>query len=263
MFLMRTEKKPEPRSIDVFVGNRVRQLRLDKGCTGRELAKRIGVAYQQVQKYESAANRISASRLYLICEALDTTIPEFFAEFYSSRRKKGKTMKILEGAEAVRLARLFFKMPEGERKRFYEIGKSLVKEKGRKEGNAKVTDIPVADPKAHPVDVYVGRQIWKFRTITNTTQRELAGKIDIGNQQIQKYEEGTHRVSASKLYLICEALEVGVSEFFEDLYRKRKRKGIMEMIEDGKGARLAGLFFKMPASNRKPFIRLGKNLVEG
>ena len=60
------------------------------------MAKRIGVTYQQLRQYQTAINRISASRLYLICEALDMTVPEFFAEFYSRQRKKGKTMKMLE-----------------------------------------------------------------------------------------------------------------------------------------------------------------------
>ena len=261
--MSKIRKNSKPHSIDVFAGSRVREIRYLKGVAQNQLAKRIGVRFQQVQKYETAANRISASRLYLICETLEITIPEFFSEFYSSKRRKGKTMKIMENIETVRLARLFFKMSPEQRETFYEIGTSLVKKKRGKKGNTNLTDIPVANPKAHLVDVYVGKQIWKVRTITNTTQRDLAGKIGVGHQQIQKYEEGQSRVSVSKLYLICKALEVSIPEFFEDLYSKRKQQGIMEMFENKEGVRMARLFFKMPASNRKHFIGLGKVLVKG
>ena len=254
--------KSKPHSIDVFAGNRVRELRLMKGWTEKQLAKKIGVTFQQLQKYESAANRISASRLYLICKALNITISEFFSELYSRRRKQGKTMEILESIEVVRLARLFFRMTSPEHQRLYKNGKSLVMKKRNKEGKSTITAKPAAIPNAHPVDIYVGKQIWKFRIITNMTQRELAEKIVVGTQQIQKYEEGQTRVSVSRLHLICEAFEITIPEFFADFYRKQKRKGVMEMIETEDGAKLAGVFFKMPLKNRGHFIRLGKSIVE-
>ena len=170
---------------------------------------------------------------------------------------------MLESAEAVKLAKLFFKMSHGKRQHFYEFGKSLVETKRGSEGNAKITDKPNAIPKSHPVDVYVGKRIWQIRTITNMTQRQIAGKIDVQHQQIQKYEEAINRVSVSKLYLICEALEMSLPEFFADLYGKRKKKGAVKMIESEEGTKLAGLFFRMPSSNRKHFIDLGKEFVEG
>ena len=261
--MRKTKKKPEPHPIDIFAGERVREIRLLKGMTQGELAKQTGVAFQQIQKYESAANRISASRLYLICETLGTTMPEFFTGLYPKRRKTSRVMKMLESAEAVKLAGMFFKMPSGNRQQFYEIGKSLVITKGGKEGNVTITDKPSATPKSHPVDVYVGKRIWQFRIITNMTQRQLAGKIDVLHQQIQKYEEALNRVSVSKLYLVCEALEMSLHEFFADLYDKRKKKGIMKIIESEEGTKLAGLFFRMSPSNRKHFIKLGKEFVEG
>ena len=64
----------------------------------------------------------------MICKSLETTIPESFTKLYSRRRKKGKTMKILESPEVEKLARLFHKMPVNNRKRFIGIGKSLMEE---------------------------------------------------------------------------------------------------------------------------------------
>ena len=260
--MRKTKKKLESHPIDILAGERVREIRLLKGMTQGKLAEKIGVTFQQIQKYESAINRMSASKLYLFCEALETTIPELFTELYSRRRKTSRVMKMLESAEAVKLARLFFKMSHGKRQHFYEFGKSLVETKRGSEGNAKITDKPNVTPQSHPVDVYVGKRIWQIRTITNMTQRQLAGKIDVQHQQIQKYEEAINRVSVSKLYLICEALEMSLPEFFADLYEKRKKKGIMKMIDSEEGTKLAGVLFRMSPSNRKHFIDLGKEFVE-
>lgn len=254
--------KSKPHSIDVFAGNRVRELRLMKGWSQNHLAKKIGVKFQQLQKYESGDNRISASRLYLICQAFDITISEFFRELYPKRRKQGKTIKMLESPETAKLAALFFKMSPGERLHFYRIGKSIVGKNKTTAGDVKSMDKPAANPEAHPVDIFVGKQIWKLRVITNTTQQEIGRKPGMKPQQVQKYEEASSRAFVSRLYLICEVFEVTIPELFEDFYKKGKKKGIMEMIENEDGAKLAWVFFKMPMKYHEHFIGLGNGLVE-
>ena len=69
-----------PHPVDVHVGKRVRQLRWLKGMTQQQLARQIGVKFQQVQKYEAGANRVSASRLWQLCEALQVPVSFFFEE---------------------------------------------------------------------------------------------------------------------------------------------------------------------------------------
>lgn len=64
--------------IDRLVGHRVRQRRIETGMSQEKLAEAIGVSLQQLQKYEAGANRIGASRLFRIAEALDTPIIHFF-----------------------------------------------------------------------------------------------------------------------------------------------------------------------------------------
>jgi transcriptional regulator with XRE-family HTH domain len=59
------------RSLDKAIGARVRARRLEIGVTQEELARRLGVSFQQVQKYEQGINRISAASLVLTAEALD------------------------------------------------------------------------------------------------------------------------------------------------------------------------------------------------
>ena len=70
------------------------------------------------------------------------------------------------------------------------------------------------NPKPHPVDVHVGERIKQFRLLREMTQSDVANQIGVKFQQVQKYETGFNRVSASRLYLIAEALDVGVEDLF-------------------------------------------------
>jgi len=69
-----------PHPVDVHVGKRIRQRRRALGMTQSQLAERLNVKFQQVQKYETGANRVSASRLWLIARALDVTVSYFFQD---------------------------------------------------------------------------------------------------------------------------------------------------------------------------------------
>lgn len=74
-----SELKAERDPIDVQVGARLRLIRTSRRVSLEELGRRIGVTYQQIQKYETGANRISASTLYRIAKAFETS-PMFFFE---------------------------------------------------------------------------------------------------------------------------------------------------------------------------------------
>ena len=69
-------KKSDP--LDKAVGSRLRALRLVKGLTQEGLANKLGITFQQIQKYEQGTDRISASRLIRIGEVLETPITSFF-----------------------------------------------------------------------------------------------------------------------------------------------------------------------------------------
>lgn len=70
---------------------------------------------------------------------------------------------------------------------------------------------------AHPVDIHVGRQIKSQRLARGLSQEEFGRRLELTFQQIQKYETGYNRVSASRLYEITQVLEVPVGYFFEGL----------------------------------------------
>jgi transcriptional regulator with XRE-family HTH domain len=75
-----------PTAVDEQVGSRVRRRREELGMSQEMLASKVGVTFQQLQKYEGGTNRISAGRLFDLAVALDTTIPYFYSGLHGSSR---------------------------------------------------------------------------------------------------------------------------------------------------------------------------------
>ena len=71
---------------------------------------------------------------------------------------------------------------------------------------------------SHPVDVHVGRKLKQIRTLRRLSQTDVARKLDLSFQQIQKYEIGSNRVAASRLFELAQILDVAPSYFFEGLH---------------------------------------------
>ena len=71
-------KQSEPHPVDIHVGSRLRQRRTALGISQTNLATTLGLTFQQVQKYEQAKNRVSASRLYRFSKILDVPVTFFF-----------------------------------------------------------------------------------------------------------------------------------------------------------------------------------------
>ncbi|MBV8094457.1 MAG: helix-turn-helix domain-containing protein [Acetobacteraceae bacterium] len=69
----------------------------------------------------------------------------------------------------------------------------------------------------NPVDVHVGSRIRIRRMLLGSSQEHLAGLLGITFQQVQKYERGINRISASRLLLLAHILDVPVSFFFDDM----------------------------------------------
>jgi transcriptional regulator with XRE-family HTH domain len=78
---MKSRKKSSPRAataIDVYIGVQMRDRRTNLGLTQEALGKKLGVSFQQVQKYENGVNRVSAARLFDICKALRVPLASMF-----------------------------------------------------------------------------------------------------------------------------------------------------------------------------------------
>jgi transcriptional regulator with XRE-family HTH domain len=71
---------------------------------------------------------------------------------------------------------------------------------------------------SHPVDIHVGRKLKQIRTLRRLSQTDVARKLKLSFQQIQKYEIGSNRVAASRLFELAQILDVSPSFFFEGLH---------------------------------------------
>lgn len=114
--------------VDLHVGKRIRHRRWLIGKTQQDLASEVGVKFQQVQKYETGANRVSASRLWEIAVALDVDITHFFEgldEANDASTDQHLSADILEAKEAVELVRTFYSIPENQRAQLSGLAKVL------------------------------------------------------------------------------------------------------------------------------------------
>lgn len=69
--------------VDIYVGRRLKLLRSQKHVSQKSLADKLGVTFQQIQKYEKGLNRLPASRMLAICFALDITPNDLFKDLLS------------------------------------------------------------------------------------------------------------------------------------------------------------------------------------
>lgn len=86
----------------------------------------------------------------------------------------------------------------------------------------------------HPIDVYVGKRVRFKRKVMGYTQSDLGERVGLTFQQIQKYEKGENRVSASKLFQIAETLNTCVSFFFEGYAEAQESAVSNEVLVDDK-----------------------------
>lgn len=115
--------------VDVHVGKRIRHRRWMVGMTQQQLAEKVGIKFQQIQKYETGSNRVSASRLWNIAESLNVEV-SFFFEGLSGDEDGGGTAKIapsdlIADKEAMDLVRSYYAIPEHQRKRLFELARCL------------------------------------------------------------------------------------------------------------------------------------------
>jgi transcriptional regulator with XRE-family HTH domain len=108
-------RKPEGFAdpIDVAVGARIRLLRKIRGLSQQALAEAAGVTFQQIQKYERGANRVSASMLARIAAALDAPVAEMFGEAGGASGAVDEVAELLAEPGALELLRGYAALPRG------------------------------------------------------------------------------------------------------------------------------------------------------
>lgn len=116
--------------VDVHVGQKVRRRRWMVGMTQQQLAEKVGIKFQQIQKYETGMNRVSASRLWDISEVLDVPVSFFFegidGEKAASRGGSATVPSdIMADKEALELVRSYYAIPENQRRRLFDLARVL------------------------------------------------------------------------------------------------------------------------------------------
>ncbi|MEM7439593.1 MAG: helix-turn-helix transcriptional regulator [Pseudomonadota bacterium] len=119
--------------VDVHVGKRVRHRRWMLGVTQQQLGEKVGIKFQQIQKYETGMNRISASRLWDIAEALYVPV-SFFFEGYEKENGSAEAVPVtadvaqgdlLSDKEALDLVRSYYAIPENQRRKLFDLARVL------------------------------------------------------------------------------------------------------------------------------------------
>jgi len=114
--------------VDVHVGKRVRHRRWMVGMTQQQLGEAVGIKFQQIQKYETGMNRVSASRLWDIAHAMDVSISFFFEglEGESAAAASDNALgDLLADKEALELVRSYYAIPENQRRRLFDLARVL------------------------------------------------------------------------------------------------------------------------------------------
>lgn len=115
--------------VDVYVGKRIRHRRWMNGTTQQQLAQSVGIKFQQIQKYETGMNRVSASRLWDIANVLGVDVAFFFDGYNDDTGKSPPVSDlpsdILTDKEALELLRSYYAIPENQRKRLFDLARVL------------------------------------------------------------------------------------------------------------------------------------------
>jgi transcriptional regulator with XRE-family HTH domain len=115
--------------IDLHLGKRLRRRRRLLGLTQQQLAVAVGVRFQQIQKYECGANRISAARLWQLAEALEVPVSYFFDGLTEEDGKAGNPSEgsgeMFARKETQDLVRAYYQLGERPRRRLLDLARSL------------------------------------------------------------------------------------------------------------------------------------------
>ena len=115
--------------IDLHLGRRLRRRRRLLGLTQQQLAMQVGIRFQQIQKYECGANRISAARLWQLAEALETPVNYFYDGLAEAMERQetanGANGEMFSRKETLDLIQAYYQLGERPRRRLRDLAKSL------------------------------------------------------------------------------------------------------------------------------------------
>ena len=129
--------------VDLQIGQSLRHRRWLRGMTQQQLGDAVGIRFQQVQKYESGANRISASRLWVIARAFDADVSVFFGVLINpnSPRNDDGGDGAMQQRQTIDLVRAYYAMDAGPRRALLALAVAMSKQESP---DIEATDQPPA-----------------------------------------------------------------------------------------------------------------------
>ncbi len=111
--------------IDMHLGRRLRRRRRLLGLTQQELAVACGVRFQQIQKYECGANRMSAARLWRLAGALEAPVSYFYDGLSEAQLQAREGLDVFAQKETEDLVRAYYALGEQPRRRLLDLAKAM------------------------------------------------------------------------------------------------------------------------------------------
>ncbi|MBA8752760.1 helix-turn-helix domain-containing protein [Wolbachia pipientis] len=214
------------------MGQEVRNRRLAKRYTQKDLAGKIGVTYQIVLQYEKGTRKISIEKLYAIAEALSVSIVDLIPvsneKIYLENKEEEilnliREYKKISGQELRKVFCLltkFARVGEENSKKTerIKIAKGLVKEGISIDIVSKTIGLSAdecVEEKVGSIYCKIGKKIKEWRIVRGYTQKDLAEKMSTTRDEISNYEQGRVAIPLEKLYAIAETLSINIMDLLE------------------------------------------------
>ncbi|WP_264686517.1 WO male-killing family protein Wmk [Wolbachia endosymbiont (group B) of Rhopobota naevana] len=274
------------------IGQEVRNRRLTKGYTQKDLAKKIGTTYQVILQYEKGTRKISIEKLYAIAKVLSVDIIDLIPV------SNEKICFEDEGEKILNLVREYKKINDQELRRMFclltkfvqvseknskkteriKIAKGLVKGGVSVDIVAKTIGLSAdecVEEKTGSIYCKIGKKIKEWRAVREYTQKDLAEKMSTTRDEISNYEQGRVAVPLDKLYAIAETLSISITDLLiEEDEGSRVENELPDLIKEYKeiesqelrNALIKSLFENLQICEKKireeERIKIAKNLVK-
>ncbi len=216
-------------SIRYQIAEKVRNRRLAKGYTQKDLAKKIDTTYQVILQYEKGTRKISIEKLYAIAEILSIGIVDLIPVSNEKICFEDK------GEEILNLVREYKKINDQELRKifclltkFVQISEKSSKKterikiaKGLVKGGVSVDTVSktiglsadeCVEEKTGSIYYQIGKKIKEWRLVREYTQKDLAEKMSTTRDEISNYEQGRVAIPLEKLYAIAETLSISITD---------------------------------------------------
>ncbi|WP_353278486.1 helix-turn-helix domain-containing protein [Wolbachia endosymbiont (group A) of Udea olivalis] len=277
------------KSLDCKVGEKVKNWRLERGYTQKDLAEKIGVKYWVILQYEKGNRRVPIERLYAISETLSISITDLIPVSKSCLED--------EGEEILNLVREYKKINDQELRKIFclltkfvqiseksskkaekiKIAKDLVKAGVSVDIVSQAIGLSAdecVEEKIGSIYYKIGKKIKEWRLVRECTQKDLAEKMTTTRDEISNYEQGRTAVPLDKLYEMAEALSINITDLLIEEGSKVKNE-LPDLIKEYKeiesqelrNALIKSLFEGIRICEEKvrevERIKVGRDLVKG